>query len=85
LRIEEIQALINKIKGLIDFLLNLKIGGNVALLYSVNEGTTGIVGNLLNSQSKPPFNQGESLGFGACFVFGGYPTFLPALLQAFAG
>jgi hypothetical protein len=85
LRIEEIQALINKIKGLINFLLNLKIGGNVALLYSVNEGTRGIVENLINSQSKPPFNQGESLGFGGCFVFGGYPTFLPALLQAFAG
>jgi hypothetical protein len=85
LRIEELQVIINKIKRIIDFLLSFKIGGNLALLYTESNGTDGIVEDLLSSSSKPPFKQGETLGFGACFVFGGYPTFLPALLKAFAG
>lgn len=85
LKIEELQVLINKIKSIIDNLLNFKIGAGISLLYSLNEGTRGIVENLTNSTNKPPKTTGETFGFGACFVFGGYPAFLPALLSAFAG
>ncbi len=87
LRIEELQVLINKIKSIIDYLLNLKIstGAGLSILYSVNDGTRGIIENLTSSTNKPPKTTGETFAFGACFVFGGYPAFLPALLSAFAG
>lgn len=84
LRIEELQALINKLKGIIDKLLNFKIGANFAILASENGGgTRGIVEALINSESKPSFVDSDSFGFGACFVFGGYPSFLVDLLKAF--
>jgi hypothetical protein len=87
LKIEELQILINKIKSIIDYLLNLKIslGAGLSMLYSTNEGTRGIIENLLYSTNKPPKTSGETFAFGACFVFGGYPAFLPDLIAAFAG
>jgi len=85
LRIEELQVLINRIKAIIDKLLNFKIGANFAVLYSENQGTRGIVENLINSTNKPPYLDTESFAFGTCLVLGGYPSFIPALLKALAG
>ena len=50
-----------------------------------NEGTNGIVNNLTGSTNKPEGDGNGSFAFGACFVFGGYPTFLPAFFQALTG
>ncbi len=86
LRIEELQVLINKIKAVIDILFKLKISGSFSLLYvDDNEGTNGIVNNLTGSTNKPEGDGNGSFAFGACFVFGGYPTFLPAFFQALTG
>ena len=86
LRIEELQVLINKIKAIIDLLFNLKISGNLSLLFNAeNEGTSGIVNNLTTSLNKPEGSGNGSFAFGACFVFGGYPAFLPALFKALSG
>jgi len=85
LRIEELQVLINRIKAIIDKLLNFKIGANFAVLFSENQGTRGIVENLINSTNKPPYLDTESFAFGTCLVLGGYPSFIPALLKALAG
>lgn len=74
-RIQELEAFVQELDDLINSLLNLSFPPTSALL-TVSSGTSGVVGDLVGSENKPPSSP-TSYGAGAVAVFGGLPE--PAL------
>ena len=82
-RVAEIQAIILRIKRLIDLILSFRFPAGLFALSSVSAGTSGLVGDILSSEEKPLSGSGI-YGTGATLVFGGLPTIALEFLQALA-
>jgi hypothetical protein len=83
-RIRNLQALLDQIQGLIQYLDSLTLPSASVLVVSAN-GTIGIVQGIINAENKPQ-DSNQSYGYGFAVVGVGLPAPLSALVQAlFAG
>lgn len=82
-RILELQALVVRLNGLLEFLQGFNLPPVSALVVS-GSGTAGILGGLVNAGDKPQ-DSVTSYGGGLVFFAGGLPSLLIELLQAIFG
>jgi hypothetical protein len=83
-RIAELQAVIAKIKALIDLILSFRLPLGLYGAYHLTNGTAGLVNALQQSKDKPDIGV-NGYGTGAMVVLGGAPAILVDLLIALMG
>jgi len=84
-RIIELQALLNRINGIIQSLLNLFISLPAAAgLVVIAPGTDGVLSALVSAQNKP-FDSPNAYGGGVVLLAGGIPTIAIDLFKALVG
>jgi hypothetical protein len=83
-RIAQVQAIIAKIKALIDLILSFRFPAGLYGTFHLADGTTGLVSALQQSEDKPDIGS-SGYGTGAMIVAGGVPTILIDFFIALMG
>ena len=83
-RIAQVQAIIAKIKALIDLILSFRFPAGLYGTFHLADGTAGLISALQQSVDKPDIGSG-GYGTGAMVVAGGVPTILIDFFIALMG
>jgi hypothetical protein len=83
-RIAQVQAIIARIKALIDLILSFRFPAGLYGTFHLADGTAGLVSALQQSEDKPDIGT-SGYGTGVMVVAGGVPTILIDFLIALMG
>lgn len=83
-RIAQLQAVIARIKGMIDLILSFRFPSGLYATFHLADGTSGLVNALVNSEDKPDIGS-DGYGLGMMAVAGGVPTLLVDFFIALLG
>lgn len=83
-RIAQVQAIIAKIKSLIDLILSFRFPAGLYGTFHLADGTAGLISALQQSEDKPDIGSG-GYGTGAMVVAGGVPSILIDFFVALMG
>lgn len=83
-RIASLRAFVEKIRAIIQQLLNLKFPAGIKFLFSLSEGTQGVVESFSSAGNKPPSGEFLTSTY-ATLVIGGAPVIVADLISSLLG